>query len=79
MLPDLNGYYNGQWNQHNKPEGRGRIIFKNGSILVGSFKDKLCNYASCHMVFKDGAYYSGAIGNNKLAGKGKLASQALQY
>jgi hypothetical protein len=40
----MKALYNGEWNiKTDCPEGRGRIIFGDGSLLVGHFKDHFCH------------------------------------
>lgn len=42
-LESFDAYYCGEW-KGETAEGRGRVIFSNGSMLIGFFKGKLCNY-----------------------------------
>lgn len=71
-------YYSGEW-KDNAPHGRGKVIFPDGSILIGTFKNNYCYGTECYLIFKDGSYYKGNISENFLSGKGKLISKAVEY
>jgi len=77
-LPKGDVCYNGEWNK-DVPEGRGRVIFRNGGMLIGQFKNNHCTYDHCFFIFPSGAYYEGNIKQNKLAGKGKMVHPELAY
>jgi hypothetical protein len=47
--------------------------------MIGKFKGKTCNYDNCYYIFKSGAYYHGAVHDNKLNGKGKLKHSKFEY
>lgn len=50
--------------QFERPNGSGRIYYKNGSIFIGSFKEGKA-LGEAHYFWPDGSYYKGNVTDNK--------------
>ena len=77
-LFEFAAYYEGEW-KNGLPHGYGRIIYDDGSLYEGCFKQGTAECRNGLYIKEDGSYYKGEIYMNKAHGKGAFISDKICY
>lgn len=68
-LFDYAAYYEGDW-KNGRPHGFGRIIYDDGSLYEGCFRDGIAECRQALFIKDDSTFYRGMIKHNKANGYG---------
>ena len=69
MALEDGSYYNGQFNHNGQREGKGILIYQDGTKFEGLFKDDQINGLG-RIIFKNGDHYTGDFFDGKFHGYG---------
>lgn len=70
-------FYQGPIDPSGNPHGWGRIINRNGSIVLGEFNQGEITHG--RYILEDGSYYEGTLNKNNAAGNGFFIKDHLKY
>lgn len=77
-LFEYGAYYDGDW-KNGLPHGAGRLIYDDGSLYEGCFRDGLAECRKALFIRENGTYYKGEVRNNKAFGEGVLTGEKVTY
>jgi hypothetical protein len=71
LIPELEGYYVGELNSNNMPNGKGKLFFFTGGSYIGDWSDGKYHGKGI-LEYSNGDVYSGQFKNNLKSGFGKM-------